>query len=158
MSGKIMWAGALFFGGWLWSYVFIRQIMFNFIVAKPLIRKLRAMQKELIAIGADRYTVISTLTCALLAGILLALVIRFCPLYQTVFFAIGAVTAFVMLFYLVTPRERSMFDAFCSSYCRFVPDDELRAALYNKKTGPIRSRLKAMGLEGSFVPEFRKKN
>ena len=156
MSAKIMWSAAFFFFGWLWSYVFLRQILFNFLVANPLIKKMRAMQEELIAVGANRYTTVSTVVCILFAGILLAVVIRFCPLYLTIFFAVGAVTAFVMLFYMVTPRNRSMFDAFCTAYCRFVPDDELRTALYSKKTGPIRARLKAMGLSGSFIPEFRK--
>ena len=50
MSAKIMWSAAIFFGGWLWSYVFIRQIMFNFLIANPLIKKLRAMQQDLIAV------------------------------------------------------------------------------------------------------------
>ena len=157
MSAKIMWTAAIFFGGWLWSYVFIRQIMFNFLVATPLIKKLRAMQQDLIAVGADRYTAVSTATCAVIALLVLVLVIRFCPLYLSIAFGVGALTAFVMLFYLVTPRERSMFDAFCNAYYRFIPDDELRTALFNKKTGPIRARLKAMGLTGEFIPEFKKK-
>ncbi len=158
MSGKIMWAAAVFFGGWLWCYLFVRQIMFNYLVAKPYIKKLRAMREDLIAIGADRYTTVSTLTCVVVAGILLAVVVRFCPLYLLIAFGVGAVTAFVMLLFYVSPRERGMFDAFCSAYCRFVPDDELRQALYNKKTGPIRARLKAMELSGEFIPEFKKKS
>ena len=157
-SSQIMWAAAVFFGGWLWSYVFLRQIMFNYLVAIPLIKKLRAMREDLIAIGADRYTTISTLVCGLFAAGLLALVIRFCPLYLTISFAVGAVTSFIMLFSLVSPRNRSMFDSFCNAYCRFVPDDELRTALYNRKTGPIRARLKAMGLQGSFIPDFKKQS
>lgn len=156
MSGKIMWAAVLFLLGWLWSYVFLRQILFNYLVAYPLIRRLRAMREDLIAIGADRYTLISTIACAVLAGILLAVAIRFCPLYLILSFAVGAVTAFVMLLSYVSPRERNMFDAFCATYCRFVPDDELRTAIYNKKAGPIRARLRAMELEDGFIPEFKK--
>lgn len=157
MSSKIMWFAAIFFAGWLWAYVFVRQILFNFLVAKPLIRSMRALREDLIAIGADRYTRVSNIVCFLIAAALLAVVIRLCPLYLIIAFAIGGVTAIGMLFYLVTPREHSMFDAFCTTYCRFVPDDELRTAIYNKKAGPIRARLKAMGLQDSFVPEFRKK-
>ena len=61
-----------------------------------------------------------------------------------------------MLLNMVTPRNRAMFDTFCNVYCRFVPDDELRTAMYNKKTGPMRARLKELGLEGTFIPEFKK--
>lgn len=156
ISTKIMLAGALFLGGWLWSYVFSRQILFNFITAFPLIKKMRALREDLIAIGADRYTTVSTIVCFIAAAIILAVVIRFCPLYMILCFAGGAIIAFIMLFSMVSPRNRSMFDTFCTAYCRFVPDDELRTAMYNKKTGPIRSRLKEMGLTGTFIPEFRK--
>lgn len=156
MSTKVMLAGAIFLGGWLWSYVFIRQILFNFITAFPLIKKMRALKEDLIAIGADRYTIISTIVCCLFAAILLFVVIRFCPLYLILCFAGGALVAFVMLLKMVSPRNRAMFDTFCGAYCRFVPDDELRTAMFNKKTAPIRARLKAMELDGSFIPEFRK--
>ena len=156
MSTKIMLAGALFFGGWLWSYVFARQILFNFITAFPLIKRMRAMKEDLIAVGADRYTVISTIVCFLFAAILLFVVVHFCPSYLILCFAGGAAIALVMLLKMVSPRNRAMFDTFCSAYCRFVPDDELRTAMFNKQTGPIRARLKAMELNGTFIPEFRK--
>ena len=155
MDMKIFYVAALFLGGWLWSYIFIRQIMFNFITAYPLIKKMNALQENLIAVGAKRYTTISTLVCGVFSLILLAVVIRFCPLYLAISFAAGAVIAFIMLIKMVSPRNRAMFDSFCAAYCRFVPDDELRTAMFNKKTGPIRSRLKAMGLTGSFIPDFR---
>ena len=150
-----MLAGAIFLGGWLWSYVFIRQILFNYITAFPLIKKMRALKEDLIAIGADRYTIISTVVCTFFAAVFLFVVIRFCPLYLILCFAGGALIAFIMLLKMVSPRNRAMFDTFCSAYCRFVTDDELRTAMYNKKTGPIRARLKAMELSGSFIPEFK---
>lgn len=155
MDMKIFYVAALFLGGWLWSYIFIRQIMFNFITAFPLIKQMNALQENMIAVGAKRYTTISTVVCAVFSLILLAVVIRFCPLYLTISFAGGAVIAFIMLIKMVSPRNRAMFDSFCTAYCRFVPDDELRTAMFNKKTGPIRSRLKAMGVSGSFIPDFR---
>lgn len=155
MDMKIIFVAVLFLGGWLWSYIFIRQIMFNFITALPLIKKMNALQEDMIAVGAKRYTTISTVVCGLFSALLLFVVIRFCPLYLTISFAAGAIIAFVMLFKMVSPKNRAMFDSFCTAYCRFVPDDELRTAMYNKKLGPIRSRLKAMGIEGSFIPEFK---
>lgn len=56
----------------------------------------------------------------------------------------------------LTPENRPMFDTFCNGYYRFVPDDELRTAMYNKKTGQMKARLKSMGIQGSFIPEFKK--
>ena len=81
----------------------------------------------------------------------------FCPLYLQIGFGAGALLAIILLIPRVTPKNRDMFDSFCFSYCRFVPDDELRTAMYNKKAGQIKSRLKAMEIEGSFVPEFKEK-
>ena len=155
MPMKIMLAAAIFLLGWLWSYFFVRQLLFNFLTAFPLIKRMNSLRSDMIAPGAKRYTVISCLACVLMGGIVLAVIIRFCPLYLLISFAVGAVSALVMLHNKLSPRNRPMFDAFCSAYCRFVPDDELRTAMYNKKTGQIKARLKAMEIEGSFVPEFK---
>lgn len=156
MEMKIMLAGAIFLGGWLWSYLFVRQIMFNCATAFPLIKRMNSLQEDLIAIGAKRYTVISTIVCAFFTILILFLVVRFCPLYLLLSFLGGAVIALVMLIPRVGPKNRNMFDNFCNAYYRFVIDDELRTAMYNKKTGQMKSRLKAMGIEGSFIPEFKK--
>ena len=154
---KIMLTGAIFLGGFLWSYLFIRQLLFNFCTAYPLIKRMNALQEDMIAVGAGRYTTISTVTCSLLAALVMFLVIRFCPLYLMIGFLAGAVIALVFLIPRVSPKNRAMFDSFCTAYYRFVPDDELRTAMFNKKLGQIRSRLKAMGAEGTFVPEFKDK-
>ena len=154
MEMKILLAGAVFLGGWFWSYLFLRQLLFNFAAAYPLIKKMRALQDDLIAIGARRYTDISTGLCTLLAAIILFLVLRFCPLYIKIVFGVGALIALVILIPRTRPENRQTFDSFCDAYCRFIPDDELRMAFYNKKTGQIKSPLKAMGLSGSFLPDF----
>ena len=78
MEIKIMLAAAVFFGGWLWSYLFIRQFLFNLVTAFPLIKKIKSLQEDLIAVGAVRYTVVSLITCGVVAAIILAVVIRFC--------------------------------------------------------------------------------
>ena len=158
MEMKIMLAGALFLGGWLWVYLFIRQIMFDFATALPLIKKMNKLQEEMIAVGAKRYTVVSVITCSVVAAVILAAVLIWCPLYMKISFGAGALLAIVLLISRVSPENRDMFDVFCSSYFRFVPDDELRTAIYNKKTSQIKSRLKAMGIEGTFVPNFKEKN
>ena len=157
MEIKIMLAGALFLGGWLWAYLFLRQIFFNYITAFPMIQKMNSLQEDLIAVGAKRYTVVSVVFCGVVAAAILAAVLVWCPLYIRIGFLAGAVVAVVLLIPRVSARNREMFDSFCNSYCRFVPDDELRTAMYNKKTGQMKARLKAMGIDGSFIPDFKEK-
>ncbi len=157
MEWKIMLTGAIFLGGWLWAYLFIRQLMFNFATAFPLIKKMNALKEDLIAVGASRYTKVSVATCSVVAAALLAAVLIWCPLYLKIGFGLGALLAIILLIPRVTPNNREMFDSFCTNYYRFVPDDELRTAMYNKKTGQIKSRLKAMDLQGTFLPEFKEK-
>ena len=157
MEMKIMLTGAIFLGGWLWAYLFIRQLMFDFMTALPLIKKMNALQEELIAIGAKRYTVVSVITCSVVAAALLAAVLIWCPLYLKISFGVGALLAIILLIPRVSAHNRDMFDSFCNSYYGFVTDEELRTAIYNKKTSQIKARLKAMGIEGTFVPNFKEK-
>ena len=155
MEMKILYSGAMLFGGWLWSYLFVRQFLFNVLTAYPLIKQMLALKDELIAVGAKRYTTTSMVVCILVSAIVIAIVAGLCPVYLIISFFVGALVAFAMLFKRMSYKNRAMFDTFCSSYHRFVPDDELRTAMYNKKTGQIKSRLKAMELTGSFVPDFK---
>ncbi len=155
MEMKVLFGGAIFLGGWLWAYLFGRQLLFNFRLAYPLIKKMRSLQDELIAVGARRYTTVSTAVCIVVSGIIWALVIAFCPLYLLICFSAGALICVIMLVPRIRPGVRSMFDTFCGGYYRFVMDDELRTAMYKKKPGQIKVRLKAMGIEGSFVPDLK---
>lgn len=155
MEIKILYAGALFLVGWMWFFIFVRQFLFNIITAYPLIKKMRSLQDELIAIGASRYTTISLILCFVVAGIILTIVILLCPVHMLIGFAAGALVAFVMYINKLGPKTKATFETFCNGYYRFVPDDELRTAMYNKKFGQMKSRLKAMGLADSFIPEFK---
>lgn len=154
---KIMLAAALFFGGWLVSYVFLRQLLFNFFTAYPLIKKMQELDPELIAVGAKRYTNTSVAVCAVATALIVALVLIFCPTYLIISFFVGMAVCLVMLAGKLSPRNRAMFESFCSGYCRFVPDDELRTILYNKDVKKINRRLREMGYSSSFVPEFDEK-
>ncbi len=156
MSMKIMYAAAIFFGGWLWVYVFMRQLLFNFTTAYPLIRKMQAIDPDLIAVGAKRYTMTSVLVCSLISGIILFVIFRFCPLYLLISFFAGAAICFAMLIPKLSPNNRPMFESFCSAYCRFVPDDELRTIMFNKETKKINKRLREMGYNNSFIPDLKK--
>ena len=157
METKIMLAAAIFFGGWLWFYVFMRQFLFNLVTAYPLIRKMQELDPELIAPGARRYTNTSMLVCSVISAVILFVVFFFCPTYLIISFFVGAALCLVMLIGKLSPQNRNMFDNFCAGYCRFVPDDELRTAMYNKDVKKINRRLREMGFDHSFVPEFKDK-
>ncbi len=156
MEIKIMLSGALVLAGFLWSYLFVRQFLFNLLVAYPLIKKMRSLHPDLIGPGADSYTRVSDVVCLVLAGVILFLVIRFCPLYMIISFAGGAIAAIVFILMRTRPENKDMFDTFSGAYYRFVPDDELRTILYNKDYKKIKTRLKDMDIQGSFVPDFKK--
>ena len=157
MQMKILGAGALMMAGWLWFYLFVRQFLFNFFTAYPLIKKMQAAQEDLIAIGAKRYTTVSVISCAVVCAIVIAIVVAFCPWYFIASFFGGALVAMVMYLPLLGPSNRDMFDAFCMKYCSFVPDDELRTAMYNKKPSQMKIRLHDMGVSDAFIPEFKNK-
>lgn len=156
MAMKIIWAAALAFVGWIGYYLFGRQLAFNLKTANPLIRQMNETQEDLIAPGAKRYTLISTIVMSLLCVVICVVVFLFCPLYQKICFAAGVVICALMLIGKTTPDNRDMFDSFCTVYYKFVPDDELRTAMYNKKPSRMKLRLHDMGLSTAFIPAFKK--
>ena len=157
MQMKILGAGALLMVGWLWFYLFVRQFLFNFLTAYPMIKRMQAAQEDLIAIGAKRYTTVSVISCAVVCAIVIAIVVAFCPWYFITCFFVGALVALFMYLPLLGPANRDMFDAFCMKYYSFVPDDELRTAMYNKKPSQMKVRLHDMGVSDAFIPEFKNK-
>ena len=155
METKIMLAAAIFLGGWLLSYIFLRQLLFNFVTAYPLIRKMQEIDPDLIAIGAKRYTSTSVLVCLVISAVVVFVVIYFCPIYLIVSFFVGVLVCIAMLIGKLSPQNQPMFENFCAGYCRFVADDELRTIMYNKETKKINRRLRELGYNSSFVPEFK---
>lgn len=155
MEMKIMLAGALVLAGFLWSYLFLRQFLFNIRVAYPLINKMNSLQPELIGVGAKRYTLISNLVSLLVGGAIAFAVLYFCPVYIKISFAVGAVAAFLFIFFRTKPENKESFELFTNAYYRFVPDDELRTLLYKKEYKQVKARLKEMGIQGTFVPDFK---
>lgn len=156
MQMKIMWFGAIFLGGWLWSYLFVRQFLFNILVANPLTKKMLETDGGLVGDGAKKYTGISTGICVFLILLSCAVVLRFCALYLIIGFFIGFFSAAVMVYLKTRPSNRDMFDNFCAAYYRFIPDDELRTAMYNKKPSQMKIRLHDIGVSSDFIPEFDK--
>ena len=155
MAMKFMFAGALLVAGWMWGYMFLRQFMFNLGVAMPLIKRMNAAAEDLIAIGAKRYTVISVVVCIVVSAIIFFLVVKFLALYLIICFFVGALACAIMLAGSMTPNNRAMYDTFCGAYYRFVPDDELRTAMYHKKPSKMKLRLHTMGVSIDCIPNFK---
>ena len=152
---QIMWFGVAFVGGWFWFFLFTRQFLFDFTVAYPMTKKMRAAADDLILPAANKYTTVSVITCSVLMAITLLLAIRFLKQYFLICFFAGALVGLLMHLNRLSPKTRAMFDSFCEAYYRFVPDDELRTAMYNKKPSQMKSRLHAMGVSTEFIPEFK---
>ena len=158
MEMKIMLAAALFFAGFLWVYLIIRQLLFNLAVAYPTLNKMKALKEDLIVIGAWRYTHISMAVCILFSAVVLFVVFRVCPTYMLISFGVGSLICFLFLVTKIKPENKAMFDSFCNAYCRFVPDDELRTLMFEKEYKKIDRRLRELGCSASFVPEFKKES
>ena len=158
MEGKIMLCAGLFLLGWLWYYIFARQFIYNFTNAYPLIRKMQKTDPELISPNAKRYTTISVIASFALCAIIIAIVVFLCRkhVYYIISFFAGGVLAFIVFFKQLSPQFKNNFESFCTAYYRFVPDDELRTAMYNKKIPQMKVRLHEMGLSSDFIPEFDK--
>ncbi len=155
METKIFLAAGIFLLGWLWFYFIMRQFLFNLMTAYPLIRKMQGIDSGLIAVGAKRYTTTSVLVCLVISAIVVFVIIHFCPLYLIIAFAVGALLCLVLIITKLSPSNKAMFESFCTGYCRFVPDDELRTIMYNKEIKKINKRLRELGYQESFVPEFK---
>ena len=160
MEMKIMLAGVLVLVGFLWAYLFVRQFVFNIRVANPVIRKMNSLQEDMISVGAKRYTAISNLASLLVGAVTLAIVVFLCRKspYLLIAVAVGAVFAIAFIVVRTKPDNKDMFDLFSRAYARFIPDDELRTILYNKEYEKVKARLMHMGVQDTFLPDFKKKS
>lgn len=153
---QIMWIGVALMAGWFWFYLFGRQFLFDFIVAYPLVKKMRCTAEDLILNAANKYTTVSVVVCTVFMALSAFVVIRFLKYYYIIAFFAGALVGLLMNLGKLSIRNRDMFDTFCATYYRFVPDDELRTAMFNKKPSQMKLRLHDMELPIDFIPEFKK--
>lgn len=158
MEMKILWGGALVVVGWLAYYLFGRQFIFNFVTAFPLIKKMKETDKDLIADTAKKYTTTSAAVTGLICAVICFVILYFCPLYLKISFFAGVIISAVMFKDRLSADNRDMFDSFCGTYYRFVPDDELRTAMFNRKPSQMKLRLHDMNLSTAFIPDFKKEN
>lgn len=158
-SGKIMATAVFFLIGWVWAYLFPRQIWFNFATAYPTLNKMKEAKEDLIVyINAKRYTTVSVFACFFVAALVVVvmLILKFIDLPLELGFAAGAVCCLLMLIGKMGPENRNMFESFCSAYYRFVIDDQLRTDMYNKKIPAMKLRCHDMGVSTEWIPEFKK--
>ena len=157
---QYIWCGVFALLGWMASYLFARQLIFNFTAAFPLLKGMTKEKEDLIDMKfAKRYTMSSIITCAALM-ILVSFVCIYFPKspWNWGAYIFGAVVCLLMLIGKLTPNHRNIFDSFCGAYFRFVPDDELRTAMYNLKPSVMKLRLHDLGLDTSWIPEFIKED
>lgn len=155
MEMKIMYGALIFVAGWFYFYICLRQLIFDFTVAYPLISRFgKAKNGELFAArGANRLNTISVIIWLVICVGLGFLVAYFAALYLTICFFVGAVLGIILYIKRLGPGTRSNFEAFCHTYCRFVPDDDLRQAMNQCDLPKMRSALRALDCELKF--EFK---
>lgn len=153
---QIMWIGVALMGGWFWLYLFGRQFLFDFVVAYPMVKRMRNTAEDLILSAANKYTTVSVVVCTVFLVLSAFAVIWFLKYYYVIAFFAGALIGLLMNLGKLSIRDRDMFDTFCATYYRFVPDDELRTAMYNKKPSQMKLRLHDMELSTDFIPDFKK--
>ena len=154
MNFNIMLAAVLFLAGWLWSYLFLKQFIYNFTVALPLVNKMMESSDQIIYPTAKKFTWVSITANFFVCGLICFVVLWFVPMYLKLSFIAGALIAILMSIKDLSYKNRKMFDSFCGAYYRFVPDDELRTAMYNKKPSQMKVRLHAMELPYEWIPKF----
>lgn len=148
MEMKIMYGALMFVVGWFYFYICLRQLIFDFTVAYPLISKFgKAGENVFAPKGARRMNTISVVIWLIICAGLGFVVIYFCALYLIISFFVGAVLGVIMYINKLGPRTKSNFDAFCHTYCRFVPDDDLRQAMNQADLPKMRAALRAMGCD-----------
>lgn len=155
MEMKIMYGALIFVAGWFYFYICLRQLIFDFTVAYPLISKFgKAMNGELFAAkGANRLNTISVIIWLVICVGLGFLVVHFAALYLIISFFVGAVLGIILCIKKLGPSTKSNFEAFCHTYCRFVPDDDLRQAMNQCDLPKMRAALRALNCDLKF--EFK---
>ena len=155
MEMKIMYGALIFVAGWFYFYICLRQLIFDFTVAYPLISKFgKAMNGELFAAkGANRLNTISVIIWLVICVGLGFLVVHFAALYLIISFYVGAVLGIILYIKKLGSSTKSNFEAFCHTYCRFVPDDDLRQAMNQCDLPKMRAALRALNCDLKF--EFK---
>lgn len=153
MDQKIMFGALMFVAGWFYFYICVRQLVFDFTVGYPLIKKFgEPGEKVLAATPARRLNTISVVIWLLICAGLGWVVFHFClaTLWLLLPFWGGALLGLICFYNKLGPRTKSNFEAFCRTYYRFMPDDELRTATYHADLPRMRAALRALEVDVKF--------
>lgn len=157
-SSQILLIGAMVAVGWLWFYLFGRQLIFDIKVAFPLIKKFNN-GNELINVNSKRYTFVSLSLCIIfILAITAVFIFVIKKLYIKISFFVGAVICLIMVINSVNPKSKNYFDSFCNSYYRFIENDDLRQSVYEKKYKKIIQLTNNSGVNSDFIPLFNKED
>lgn len=145
MEAKIMYGALMIVAGWVYFYICIRQLVFDFTVGYPIIRLFATDDDRLIvAKPARNLNTVSVCVWFLLCGVLGFLVVWFCSLWLMIPFWVGVIVGVVCYINKLGPKTKSNMDAWMRTYYRFMPDDELRTACYHTDYPRIRAALRAL--------------
>lgn len=153
MDTKIMFGALIFVAGWFYFYICIRQLIFDFTVGYPLISKFGGAGEKVIAATPARR--LNTISVVIWLGICVGLgwvVFHFClsKLWLFLPFWGGALLGLICFIGKLGPRFKPNFEAFCRTYYRFMPDDELRTAAYHTDLPRMRAALRALDVDLKF--------
>lgn len=146
MEMKIMYGALIFVAGWFYFYICLRQLIFDFyrrLSADIQVRQGRRGGIRPEGGETDEHHLGSDLAGYLRGNRLCGGVFR------------GAVPCHLLfrrggrrshrLRQKLGPRTKTNFEAFCRTYCRFVPDDDLRQAMAQADLPKMRAALRALG-------------
>lgn len=161
MANKVLYAALMFLAGWLWYFAVVRQFVFNFTTVRPMLRRFKKLSgdwEKIISINSSRYLTINVLVWILIS-IGLAVLVYFLTrkhIYLFISFLVGALIGIITFWGRYSEYTERNFKDFCSTYYRFVFDDELRTAMYNSKIPAMKKRMESMGLDKTIlIPEFK---
>ena len=161
MANKVLYAALMFLAGWLWYFLVVRQFVFNFTTVLPMLKRFKkasSSDNEVISVNASRFVVISIIVWIFVSAGIAALIIFLCrnDVYLTYSFLFGGIVGAITFVGRYSEHTERNFKDFCSSYYRFVFDDELRTAMYNGKISEMKVRLDEMNIsKKDIIPEFK---
>ena len=156
MANQVLYAALMFLVGWLWYFLVVRQFVFNFTTVRPMLNRFKKLSPEwntIISINSFRYLSINIIVWILISAGLCLLAYYLCRnhMYLFISFLIGGmVGVFTFLGRYSEYTERNFKD-FCSTYYRFVFDDELRTAMFNSKVPAMKKRMEILNLDKEIL-------
>ena len=161
MANQVLYVALMFLVGWLWYFLVVRQFVFNFTTVHPMLKRFKKLSddwEKIISINSFRYLTINIIVWILISFGLCFLAYYLCRnnLYLFISFLVGGAVGVITFLGRYSEYTERNFKDFCSTYYRFVFDDELRTAMYNSKIPAMKNRMNDMNLDKTIlIPEFK---